>query len=82
MKKNNDENRLQSLQDIPKFNDVEVHDAIFVGHLVSSTALEFSQSLFHPRSVLYSLYIKQDQKILKFDMSIGRGVAKALFHVW
>ena len=25
------------------------------------------------RSVLYLLYIKHDQKILKFDMSIGRG---------
>ena len=35
-----------------------------------------------PRSVLYLLYIKHDQKILKFDMSIGTGEARALFHVW
>ena len=26
-----------------------------------------------PPSVLYLLYIKQNQNILKFDMSIGRG---------
>ena len=32
-------------------------------------------------SVLYLLYIEQDQKIHKFDMSIGRGEARALFRV-
>ena len=34
------------------------------------------------RSILYLLYIKRGQNILKFDMSIGRGEARALFHVW
>ena len=34
------------------------------------------------RSALYLLYPKQDQKILKFDISIGRGEARALFHIW
>ena len=35
-----------------------------------------------PQSALHLLYIKQDQNILKFDMSIGRGEARALSHVW
>ena len=35
-----------------------------------------------PWSVLYLFYIKHDQKILKFDMSVGRGEARALFPVW